>query len=167
MIQSPVLCRTAAPLPALVIALAVWIASDRATLQAMPPESAPLVPPPTPLPPQAQEISPENAATLMATSKNLHILDVRHFEEYMQIGFIHGTIHFDYFHLLPDCGPQLTPLGLDLQTPCLVYCALGERARRAAALMSKAGYQHILVLKGGFNAWKAAGEPVEKEPGAK
>jgi len=146
MIQSPVLCRTAAPLPALVIALAVWIASDRATLQAMPPESAPLVPPPTPLPPQAQEISPENAATLMATSKNLH---------------------FDYFHLLPDCGPQLTPLGLDLQTPCLVYCALGERARRAAALMSKAGYQHILVLKGGFNAWKAAGEPVEKEPGAK
>ena len=145
------------------MAVMVWLATPSTSLRADPPTAVTLVPPPTPLPPQAQEITLENAAALLAAGKNLHILDIRTLEEYKQIGFIRGAIHFDYFQMLPDCGPQLTGLGLDVNTPCLVYCAMGERSHRAANLLAKAGYQHILILKGGFDAWKAKGLPIEKD----
>lgn len=131
------------------------------------PAAPSLLPPEAPLPPQVRELSLDDAANLIATAKDLHILDVRTIEEYLKIGFIHGAIHLDYFSIEPECSPQLIKLGLEANSPCLIYCALGERARRAAELMAKAGYRRLYVLKGGFDAWKASGKPIEKDPSQK
>lgn len=46
--------------------------------------------------------------------------------------------------------------------PLLVMCPTGMRARRAAGLLRKAGYQKALAVMGGTNAWRDASLPVEK-----
>jgi rhodanese-related sulfurtransferase len=47
-------------------------------------------------------------------------------------------------------------------TPALVACKAGGRSRNAATMMSGAGYTQLLDVLGGFNAWEAAGLPVQK-----
>ena len=41
--------------------------------------------------------------------------------------------------------------------PIVVYCRSGGMSVQAAATLAAAGYTKIYDLKGGFNAWKAAG----------
>jgi 3-mercaptopyruvate sulfurtransferase SseA len=45
----------------------------------------------------------------------------------------------------------------------VLYCACPneESARRAAQLLMRKGYRRVRPLVGGFNAWSAAGHPVE------
>jgi rhodanese-related sulfurtransferase len=50
---------------------------------------------------------------------------------------------------------------MDPASPCLIYCALGGRARHAAQRLADLGFKEVLVLKDGYNAWKQAGLPVE------
>lgn len=46
--------------------------------------------------------------------------------------------------------------------PLVVLCPTGARARRAAELLRKAGYEQARALAGGTAAWREAGFPVEK-----
>lgn len=41
--------------------------------------------------------------------------------------------------------------------PIVVYCRSGGMSAQVAAMLAAAGYTRIYELKGGFNAWKAAG----------
>ena len=65
----------------------------------------------------------------------------------------------DFFH--EQFAKEVLKIGLDPAKPCLIYCALGGRAKRAAGVMAQAGFKEIVVLTDGFNAWKKAGKPVE------
>ena len=42
-------------------------------------------------------------------------------------------------------------------SPIVVYCRSGGMSAQVAATLAAAGYTKIYELKGGFNAWKAAG----------
>lgn len=46
--------------------------------------------------------------------------------------------------------------------PLVLVCASGARANRASSVLSKRGHERVHVLRGGMNAWREAGLPVEK-----
>jgi rhodanese-related sulfurtransferase len=121
--------------------------------------AAPLELPEVELPPQAREVSLDDVQKLIGENQNVGILDVRTIEEVTELGRVPGAKHLDYFsqHFLEDLAKQ----GLDPSKPCVVYCALGGRSKRAASLLAKAGFKDIVIPAGGFNAWKKAGKPIE------
>ncbi|MFZ4766083.1 MAG: rhodanese-like domain-containing protein [Roseimicrobium sp.] len=119
--------------------------------------AADIPPPPPPLPSQARELSVDEVATLITQRKDVGVLDVRTAEEFAAGARLPGAKHLDFFR--EDFAPQLSRLGLDPSKPCVVYCALGGRARRAAVTLAQAGFSDIAVLSGGCRAWKNAGKP--------
>ncbi|WP_371187695.1 rhodanese-like domain-containing protein [Thalassotalea maritima] len=46
--------------------------------------------------------------------------------------------------------------------PIIVVCTAGISAVKAANALSKAGFEKVSVLKGGFNAWQSASLPIAK-----
>lgn len=116
------------------------------------------------LPAQAREASLDEVQKLITEHPD-NILDVRTEEEVAELGRLPGAKHLDFFH--EDFAAELKKLGLDPAKPCIVYCALGGRAKRAADAMAKAGFKEIILPAGGFDAWKKAGKPTEggKKPG--
>jgi rhodanese-related sulfurtransferase len=54
----------------------------------------------------------------------------------------------------------------DPSSRVVLYCAGGGRSALAADTLQQMGYANVAHLEGGFNAWKAAGQPVEDAPGA-
>lgn len=83
------------------------------------------------------------------------LLDVRTPREYAE-GHIKGA------KLIPvqQLAEHLNTVPHDKQV--YVYCKSGGRSSRASKLLASNGYTNIENIKGGFDAWKAAGYPVEK-----
>lgn len=50
---------------------------------------------------------------------------------------------------------------LDKQKPVYVYCLSGGRSHAAAEWMRTNGFQQVVELQGGINAWKQAGKSLE------
>lgn len=50
---------------------------------------------------------------------------------------------------------------LQKDRPVALYCRSGKRSKKAAAILSKAGFQ-VYELGTGFNGWQAAGREIEK-----
>lgn len=50
---------------------------------------------------------------------------------------------------------------LDKEKPVYIYCLAGGRSHAAAARLNELGFQKIVELQGGVNAWKAANLPLE------
>ncbi|MGC9163369.1 MAG: rhodanese-like domain-containing protein [Thiomonas sp.] len=63
---------------------------------------------------------------------------------------------------LGQLDKRLSELPKDKNTPVLVMCASGMRAKRAAAQLRKQGYVNAVAIAGGMRAWREAGLPVEK-----
>ncbi len=82
------------------------------------------------------------------------ILDVRAKSEYDE-AHIPGAIHAFYGTL----ARQLDTLPSD--RTLLVTCASGIRSQIATSLLQKHGFQNVLLIDGGMNAWQAYGLPVE------
>lgn len=76
------------------------------------------------------------------------VLDVRTAREYNE-SHIEDAEHIDV--LEPDFLTKVRRL--DPNRMYLLYCRSGSRSRRAANLMSQAGFEHLFNLKGGYNAW--------------
>lgn len=51
---------------------------------------------------------------------------------------------------------------LDPAAPIYVICKSGARAQKAIAKLQAAGYRHLVNVKGGTDAWIAAGLPVNR-----
>lgn len=51
-------------------------------------------------------------------------------------------------------------LPADKQTDILVYCRSGRMSMEAAATLIDEGYTNVYELRGGMNAWKAAGKKI-------
>ncbi len=83
------------------------------------------------------------------------LLDVRTPEEYAE-GHIKGA------KLIPlqTLDKHLNAVPHDKQV--YVYCKSGGRSSRASKLLASNGFTNIENIKGGIDAWKAAGFPVEK-----
>ena len=90
------------------------------------------------------------------------MIDVRSAVEFAEHGHLPHAQLVDYLRM--DFVAAVGTLKVDPAKPCIIYCALGGRARRAAEKLAKAGYKEILLPKGGFMAWKNAGKQVEGAP---
>ena len=97
--------------------------------------------------------------TQVAAETSAQVLDVREPQEY-EAGHLPGAV------LIPqaDLATRLHEVPKD--RPILTVCASGARSLRAARFLKKLGYEHVVNLEGGTNAWVAAGQPVEAAPAA-
>jgi len=86
------------------------------------------------------------------------LLDIRTDGEVAQ-GIIPGAIQADF---LGDSFQQKVAT-LDKNKPVFVYCAVGERSRKAAKQLSDMGLKKAYNAMGGMNAWKAANYPIAKK----
>jgi phage shock protein E len=129
-----------------------------ASCKRTPAPTPPSGPPEVTLPAHYEWLDVATAEKLIATTPDLQILDVRTDPEIRNgDGWIKGTRLGSYLH---DNRRFLNEW--DKDAPWLVYCALGPRSELTAADMAGMGYKKVYLLKGGFNAWMAAGKPVAK-----
>lgn len=87
------------------------------------------------------------------------LLDVREPEEYDQ-GHIPGAIN------LPQADLATRLLELKPEQPIYVVCLGGFRSRRATQFLMQRGYQNVISVKGGTDAWQSAGKPLESKESA-
>ncbi len=85
-------------------------------------------------------------------------LDVREAEE-LTTGYLPDAVHIPRGFLEFKLGSN--PVTQDTSSELLVYCKTGGRAALAAQTLQTLGYDNVAVVRGGFDGWLAAGEPVE------
>lgn len=91
------------------------------------------------------------------TKDSVQILDVRTPEEYTS-GHIKNTLLANW----NDKAEFSRRIAfVDKNKPVYVYCLAGGRSAAAAKEMRSMGYEDVVELTGGINAWKAAKKPLE------
>lgn len=83
---------------------------------------------------------------------DITILDVRESDEYAQ-GAIEGARLIPRGVLESNVGTQIP----DINTPIVIYCAVGARSALAARTLKDMGYSDVSSLAGGFDRWKSEG----------
>jgi len=106
---------------------------------------------------RTSQLTPQEARDLAAAGGAV-ILDVRKRSEWDE-GHLAGALHVP----LGDV-PAAIP-GLPAGTTIILQCESGSRSAIAASVLRAHGRHDVANLKGGFNAWKHAGLPVEQEAG--
>ena len=104
-----------------------------------------------------KNIKVADAAKLLAEKKEVVVLDVRTPEEF-KAGHLKGAVNINIQS--PTFKEDVSKL--DKSKTYLVNCAAGGRSTRACNAMGGFGFKDTLNLEGGFKAWTAAGQPVEK-----
>lgn len=92
-------------------------------------------------------------------NEDLHLVDVREYAE-----FAGGRV----------AGARLLPLGeierrnaeLDHTKPIYVMCRTGNRSSQAQKKLKDLGFTNVINVAGGFEAWKKADLPFEKDENA-
>jgi rhodanese-related sulfurtransferase/TusA-related sulfurtransferase len=119
--------------------------------------------------PHIKSVSPDEIAGEVAFGEAL-VVDVREPEEWQE-GHIPGAINIPYGWLeskvdpaSPSFDPRIHP-----DRSLYINCGTGRRSALATATLNDMGYEKAINLDGGFEAWEAAGYPVEsgetEEPG--
>lgn len=80
--------------------------------------------------------------------ENAVLLDVRTAEEY-DSGHLEGALNINWYD--EDFSEQL--ISLDRSKTVYVYCKAGGRSAKAAALMREMGFDHVVNLEGGYDAF--------------
>jgi rhodanese-related sulfurtransferase len=93
-------------------------------------------------------VSPLLAVTKMEDAKTV-IIDVRDPDE-----FYKGHIESALSTPLGTFSEQLSKLDKYKKDPILVVCQNGTRSASAAKTLTKAGFEQILVITGGMQAWQ-------------
>ncbi len=104
-----------------------------------------------------ENLSPKEAYSLLKQKKEeFVILDVRTPQEVMEDGKIPGSI------LIPvdTLGNNIEKLEKFKNKKILVYCRSGNRSVAASRILSSLGFK-VYNLRGGINAWKEEGLPLE------
>ncbi len=100
-------------------------------------------------------LRPDELASLLETSPDVRLLDVRTPAEYESV-HIRGAYNVP-LDLLAEHGPEIRATVLE---PVVLICQSGQRAQKAEAALRAAGMPSLHVLDGGVNGWTAAGQPV-------
>lgn len=77
------------------------------------------------------------------------ILDVRTPEEFAA-GHLESAVNVNYYD--KDFTQRISALNKEKKV--IVYCAVGGRSGQALKKMEELGFQYVLNMKGGYNAWK-------------
>jgi hydroxyacylglutathione hydrolase len=110
--------------------------------------------------PELPQITVEALYQSMPTA-SIQVLDVRREREW-EDGHIEGASWW------PLDNFKVAPPEIDREVPISVHCKGGYRSMIACSLLQRAGFQNVINLTGGFDAWQAAKLPVvvEKPVGA-
>jgi len=104
---------------------------------------------------QLTNITVADLDRLMRENPDLQVADVRRSGEW-EDGHIEGAT------LMPLNQIAKMMEQLDPSRPVAVHCKSGYRSSIASSLLQRAGFRHVLNVSGGFDAWKAAGLPMEQ-----
>lgn len=111
-------------------------------------------------------VTAEELKAKIAASQAVTILDVRASSDLLgSDSKIKGALHVKLRRL--ESRLRLPPLkDVSHSAELITYCACpnDEASVRAAQLLMNAGFKHVLVLKGGWSAWKKANGQVESKP---
>ncbi len=89
-------------------------------------------------------------------SPDMHVLDVRREREW-EDGHIEGASWW------PLDNFKVAPPEIDHKVPIAVHCKGGYRSMIACSLLQRAGFQNVVNVVGGFDAWQAAKLPIAAE----
>lgn len=103
------------------------------------------------------EISVMDAMGLLKAEPRPALIDVRERSDFDQ-GHLPGAVSVPF----TEFKDRLESLKLAKVDPVVLYSADDERARDATRLLYNSGYQGALTLKGGIDAWRTAGQALEK-----
>ncbi len=96
-------------------------------------------------------------ATRLMNQGNTLVMDVRDPAE-----FAAGRIPKSKNVPLPELEKRMGEVNRFKEKPVIVTAGPGNRESRAMRALKAAGFSQIYSLKGGVNAWREAGLPVEK-----
>lgn len=97
-------------------------------------------------------------AAQLVTKTNVVVLDIRTPGEFAS-GHIAGAMNLDF--LAGDFSGKLAKL--DREKTYVVHCGTGRRSTNCLPQLARLGFTNVVHLDGGFKAWQAAGQPVEKK----
>ncbi|MFZ0320539.1 MAG: rhodanese-like domain-containing protein [Candidatus Sulfotelmatobacter sp.] len=89
-------------------------------------------------------------------SPDMHVLDVRREREW-EDGHIEGASWW------PLDNFKVAPPEIDHKVPIAVHCKGGYRSMIACSLLQRAGFQNVVNVVEGFDAWQAAKLPIAAE----
>jgi len=112
-----------------------------------------------------ERLAPE--AAYGAMSDGALLVDTRCADDRRATGVIPGSVHVPlsvlFWRLDPSSGYDDRALS-DLAHPVVLVCAHGYSSSLAAATLRDLGFVSVADVVGGFEAWSAAGLPVEPGP---
>jgi rhodanese-related sulfurtransferase len=93
-------------------------------------------------------------------------VDLREPSEREEHGAIPGAVHAPrgMLEFWADPTSSYHRAEFDPNRRIILHCAGGGRSALAADTLQQMGYANVAHLDGGFNAWKAAEQPVEDVP---
>ena len=93
------------------------------------------------------------------------LVDIRSDNQRAQDGVIPGALHHPRnvleWRLDPESEQPDPALSSDLERRVIILCDAGYASSLAAAVAQELGYPNATDLIGGFQAWRAAGLPVD------
>lgn len=100
-----------------------------------------------------RDIRSTEAKSLLATKKNVYLLDVRTPEEFRQ-GRLQGAV------LIPINEVERRIGEIPRNRPIVVYCAVGSRSGLVAGFLSRKGYREVYNMADGIVGWYRNGFPI-------
>lgn len=104
-----------------------------------------------------KQVSPQELTLLVNKNDGL-VIDIRADKDFKS-GHILDSMHFP---TEKTNNNDFTSLEKNKDKPIIIVCAAGITASKVANQLLKAGFNQVHLLKGGMNAWSAAGLPTTK-----
>src|SRR5262245_11161139 len=117
-------------------------------------------------PPEIERITVEELKAKLSKNEAVTIVDMRAIDNFVQSkDKIKGAIHIKARRLRYRISfSPFKELPRDREVVTYCACPSDEIAARGAQVFMEAGFKHVRVLKGGWQAWLKAGGPVESKP---
>jgi sulfur-carrier protein adenylyltransferase/sulfurtransferase len=103
---------------------------------------------------QVKALDPAAVAGMVG-SENITLVDVREGDEWRR-GHLPNAVHVARGYLEMQAESKLP----DKDAPLVVYCAGGNRSALASTTLRQMGYTNVRHMRGGFSAWRDAGNKV-------